>query len=166
MVKRRCGPSICLAVILLTFSSCDRFTAAPEKNACYFLKKQDVEAVLKERFDEGKGGMVDDAGGPRTTSCTFTSTRFATPVSLFHREDVKDSKGSMKRFLHKAQKTADMEVMTGVGDAAVWDSGVGQLTAFAGPHMFIYSVLVTQDMGEAKRISLELASLSIQRSRG
>jgi len=160
MVKATGRPIIYL-VILFVLGGCEKFSPTVERNACYYLKKQDVESVVKEGFSEGKGGIVDDAGGPRTTSCTFTSTRLATPISLFHKENVGDSKGGMKRFLQKAQKSEDVEVVTGVGDAAVWDRGVGQLTAFVGPHMFIYSVLVTQDMSEAKRISLELAARAI-----
>lgn len=135
-----------------------------ERDACSFLHKEDVESVTKEEFDSGKRAVVDEGDGSRTTSCTFTSNRLSTPVALFHRTNGKDPQGSLRRFMQKAQKGKEIEVLNDLGDGAVWDRGVGQLTMFAGPDMFIYSVLVTQNFEEAKRISIELAQRVLQRS--
>lgn len=160
-----------LGVVVLVMSGCSRRgSAGGQADACTLLPKHVAEDVLDVKLEEPKSQRFGD--NPRQTvisNCQYVATSPRPGGSLtftIRRGGVSESSvNPAETFIATMKQNFgqryELEKLSGLGDGAVWDASLKQLTVFKGTSTYVWAFAGATAMDlENKLVSLAAQTLA------
>lgn len=160
---RRAAPLLLAAVLLVVLCGCEKSTESKfpgPLDACELLTAEEVEEVVAAAVAEPtRTHEVDEQNGYWISMCNWFAAAADVSAGVMIRPLTTgqvSSRAALEVYKDEIKEQFpgyEMEPVEGVGEAAAWNSQMGQLVIFDGPYSYIVNV-ISKDVEDQRKLEL------------